>query len=298
MSPLAVAAATSYAFTLGLVAAVNPCGFPLLPAYLALFTGRPDGGGTGRAARAARGLVSGTGVTCGFTAVFGTLGLVLVSGAALASGWLPWFMVAAGALMAALGISTLCGRPLYLRLPAPRLAPGGRTFAATFMFGIAYAIGSLSCALPLFLAAVGGSFTRLGFWAGLGCYLAYALGMGLFVTGAAVATAVAGAGLMRRFRQAGRFLPVVSGTVLAVSGLYLAYYWTAELLHFSLAAGPFGTVSAVQGDVTSFIAGHMALMALLLLAAVLAAVTAVARKNWTSPREARGAEPSEGNPHA
>lgn len=82
------------------------------------------------------------------------------------------------------------------------------------MFGIAYAIGSLSCALPLFLAAVGGSFTRLGFWAGLACYLSYALGMGLFVTGAAVATALAGSGLLHRFRRAGRILPSVSGELL------------------------------------------------------------------------------------
>lgn len=120
MNPLAVAAATSYAFTLGLVAAVNPCGFPLLPAYLAMFAG---GTGGHRAARTGQGLVSGAGVTCGFVAVFGTLGVVLVSGAALASGWLLWFMVAAGALMAALGVSTLCGRPLYLRLPTTSGCP-------------------------------------------------------------------------------------------------------------------------------------------------------------------------------
>lgn len=46
-----------YAFTLGLVAAVNPCGFPLLPAYLALFAGgehRPDWVG-----RTARGMTAG-----------------------------------------------------------------------------------------------------------------------------------------------------------------------------------------------------------------------------------------------
>lgn len=294
MNPLAVAAATSYAFTLGLVAAVNPCGFPLLPAYLALFAG---GTGGHRAARTGRGLISGAGVTCGFVAVFGTLGVVLVSGAALASGWLPWFMVAAGALMAALGVSTLCGRPLYLRLPTPRLAAGGRTFAATFMFGIAYAIGSLSCALPLFLAAVGGSFTRLGFWAGLACYLSYALGMGLFVTGAAVATALAGSGLLHRFRRAGRILPAVSGAMLAVSGLYLAYYWVAELRHIPMAAGLFGAVGAVQGDLTSFMAGHMAATAAVLLAAVLGGIAVVIYKTWTSPGDAPEPEHSEGIPH-
>lgn len=295
MSPLAVAAATSYAFTLGLVAAINPCGFPLLPAYLALFTGGTDGR---RVARTAKGLVSGAGVTCGFVAVFGTLGLLLVSGAALASGWLPWFMVAAGFLMAALGLSTLCGHPLYLRLPTPRIAPGGRTFAATFVFGIAYAIGSLSCALPLFLAAVGGSFTRLGFWAGLACYLSYALGMGLFVTGAAVATAIAGSGLLRQFRKAGRVLPAVSGAVLAASGLYLSYYWAADLLHFPMAAGPFGAVGAVQGAVTSFIAGHMATTAAVLLTAVLAGIAVVTLKTRTSPGDTREADHSEGKTHA
>ncbi|WP_288027416.1 cytochrome c biogenesis protein CcdA [Arthrobacter sp.] len=294
MNPLAVAAATSYAFTLGLVAAVNPCGFPLLPAYLAMFAG---GTGGHRAARTGQGLVSGAGVTCGFVAVFGTLGVVLVSGAALASGWLPWFMVAAGALMAALGVSTLCGRPLYLRLPTPRLAAGGRTFAATFMFGIAYAIGSLSCALPLFLAAVGGSFTRLGFWAGLACYLSYALGMGLFVTGAAVATALAGSGLLHRFRRAGRILPAVSGAMLAVSGLYLAYSWVAELLRIPMAAGLFGAVGAVQGDLTSFMAGHMAATAAVLLAAVLGGIAVVIYKTWTSPGDAPEPEHSEGIPH-
>ncbi|WP_287934049.1 cytochrome c biogenesis protein CcdA, partial [Arthrobacter sp.] len=278
----------------GLVAAVNPCGFPLQPAYLALFAG---GTGGHRAARTGQGLVSGAGVTCGFVAVFGTLGVVLVSGAALASGWLPWFMVAAGALMAALGVSTLCGRPLYLRLPTPRLAAGGRTFAATFMFGIAYAIGSLSCALPLFLAAVGGSFTRLGFWAGLACYLSYALGMGLFVTGAAVATALAGSGLLHRFRRAGRILPAVSGAMLAVSGLYLAYYWVAELFHIPMAAGLFGAVGAVQGDLTSFMAGHMAATAAVLLAAVLGGIAVVIYKTWTSPGDAPEPEHSEGIPH-
>jgi hypothetical protein len=35
-----------YAFGAGMVAAVNPCGFALLPAYLALFLGGRDADGT------------------------------------------------------------------------------------------------------------------------------------------------------------------------------------------------------------------------------------------------------------
>lgn len=76
-----------YAFTLGLAAAVNPCGFPMLPAYLALFSGttRTARRGTG----VTRALLAGAGVSAGFVAVFGLLGLLIESGTRLATTSLP-----------------------------------------------------------------------------------------------------------------------------------------------------------------------------------------------------------------
>ena len=62
-----------YAFTLGLVAAVNPCGFPLLPAYLSLFVGEDT---VGRPQRNLRALGAGASVAAGFVVVFG-LSLVI-----------------------------------------------------------------------------------------------------------------------------------------------------------------------------------------------------------------------------
>ncbi|MGH8995872.1 MAG: cytochrome c biogenesis CcdA family protein, partial [Acidimicrobiales bacterium] len=56
-----------YAFTLGLVAAVNPCGFPLLGAYLAFFVGD---GELDRSRRNLRGVAAGASVTAGFVVVF------------------------------------------------------------------------------------------------------------------------------------------------------------------------------------------------------------------------------------
>ena len=69
----------AYAFTAGLVAAVNPCGFPMLPAYLSFFIGTDDedvAGGT----RVPRALLSGLAVSVGFLAVFAALhgGLLLM----------------------------------------------------------------------------------------------------------------------------------------------------------------------------------------------------------------------------
>ena len=63
------------------------------------------------------------------------------------------------------------------------------------LYGVAYAAGSLSCSLPLFLAAVGWRPSpAMASADGLASYLAYALGMGLFVTAAAVVAATAGCG--------------------------------------------------------------------------------------------------------
>ncbi len=133
-------------------------------------------------------------------------------------------MIGVGLAMVAAGVMTLAGRGPSVHLPTPRVRPGRSALAMTG-YGAAYAIGSLSCSLPLFLAAVGGSFTRRGAWAGLSTYLAYALGMGLFVTAAAVVTTTLGATALRHVRAASRWLPAVSGLVLTASGAYLVYYW-------------------------------------------------------------------------
>jgi cytochrome c biogenesis protein CcdA len=68
----------AYAFTLGLLAAVNPCGFPLLPAYLSQFAYDSSDRGWGR--RTARALMAGLSVTAGFVVTFGLAGLLVESG--------------------------------------------------------------------------------------------------------------------------------------------------------------------------------------------------------------------------
>lgn len=266
-----------YAFTLGLVAAVNPCGFPMLPAYLAVFT-RPVGDpscAVPLATRISRGLLAGAGVSAGFVAVFGVLGLLLEGGARMVTDWLPWIMIAMGITMSGGGVATLLGRAPTLGLAAPRFRTQ-RSVLAMAAYGMAYATGSLSCSLPLFLAAVAGSFTGQGFRAGLSTYLAYALGMGLFVTAAAVITTTLGAAAVRRLRSVTRWLPAVSGVTLALSGAYLAYYWASELLDPAGASPVTLAVGAVQGWLAAAIAARPLLTAALLGAVVLAAITAVA----------------------
>jgi len=281
-----------YAFTLGLVAAVNPCGFPMLPAYLALFAGTRPGPKTARIAGALR---SGASMSAGFVMAFGSLGLLLQGGAALVAGVLPWLMTPVGVAMAVAGVFTIAGRGPRLRLPAPRIGRG-RSVPVMALYGLAYAIGSLSCSLPLFLAAVGGAFASHGILDGLASYLAYALGMGLFVTAAAVVAATAGSAALRHVRSAARWLPVVSGVVLAAAGCYLAYYWASELAGRGTTSPLSTAVDRIQTGISLVLTARPVLAALMLGAIVLASIAVVVHRTLTPGRDrpAETAEPAPG----
>jgi cytochrome c-type biogenesis protein len=166
-----------YGFSLGLVAAVNPCGFPLLPAYLMLSAGERER--LPFPVRAVRALSAGAAMTAGFVIVFGVLGIAVKVGLGSAAGWVPWIMVPVGVACLAAGGAIGAGRQLRFHLPAVALPPGRGRTVTLVVFGVGYAVASLSCALPLFLVGVADSFARRGVALGLACGLAYALGMGL-----------------------------------------------------------------------------------------------------------------------
>jgi cytochrome c biogenesis protein CcdA len=281
-------AVLAYAFTLGLVAAINPCGFPLLPAYLTAFAG--DRPGTGWVRQTERGLVAGASVTAGFVLVFGTLGLAVDSGAGLVLGWVPWVMLPLAAAMTVAGVMAVLGRQVRLRLPVPRIGSsrGPLTMAG---FGVAYAVASLSCTLPLFLAGVAGSFTRVGFFTGAETFLAYALGMGLLLTVASLAVAYAGASVLRRVVTASRFVPKASGLVLALAGAYLVLYWLDDLVSPASSPAPVRVVEHVQSVLVAWLGGSSRLIGAVLGAGVVIACLALAaasRDRRPSPSANRG----------
>lgn len=278
-----------YAFTLGLVAALSPCGFPLLPAYLTMFV---DGDGhEGLVHRTARGLSTGVCATAGFVAVFGVLGGLVEGGVQVLARWVPWVMIVLGVALAAYGVLTLLNRGPRLTPVAIRLG-GRRGVLATVGFGVAYAVASLSCALPLFVAGVASTFSRRGPLDGLAAALAYALGMGLFLVGASLAAAWAGGSVLRSLRPLSRWVPYVGGTVLTIVGTYLVYYWATDLLDPSLTPFVVRVVEAIPSTLSGWLAGAARpLGALLGLAVVGSCAFLALRAPSADPDEARGAVP-------
>jgi cytochrome c biogenesis protein CcdA len=141
----------------GMLAAVNPCGFALLPAYLAFLVSGDGPAGQGVAVRRALGATAA--MTAGFAAVFGVFGLLIAPAAGQIQRHLPWVTIGIGLTLVGLGGWLLAGRSLPgLRLRAGTGPAVTRTAVSMATFGAAYAVASLSCTIGPFLAVVVTSF--------------------------------------------------------------------------------------------------------------------------------------------
>ena len=218
----------AYAFGVGMVATVNPCGFAMLPAYLSFFLGL-DGADADTRASVRQALVIGGTLTLGFLAVFGLLGILLDGALAPVQEYLPWVTIVLGAILVAMGVALLRGRSIALRLPTIAGAGSTRQLTSVFLFGVSYALVSLSCTIPLFIAAVAPSFTKANFASGTAAFLAYGLGMGVVLIALTVALALARHSLVHSLRRVLPYVYKVSGALLIAAGAYVAYYGWYEL---------------------------------------------------------------------
>ncbi|MFD0776694.1 cytochrome c biogenesis CcdA family protein, partial [Streptomonospora algeriensis] len=110
------------ALAAGMLAVLNPCGFALLPGYVALLVADAPGTRTGRLPALGRALATTVAMTGGFVAVFGLFALIATPLALSLERYLPWATIVIGAVLAALGIWLLAGRTLAVpgvRAPSP-----------------------------------------------------------------------------------------------------------------------------------------------------------------------------------
>ncbi|TME22682.1 MAG: cytochrome c biogenesis protein CcdA [Chloroflexi bacterium] len=218
------------AFGLGMAAAVNPCGFALLPTYLGLYLGTATGERIPWPAQVRRALRVSTVMTMSFVALFGAAGLILGFLGAAVGGWLAWVSLATGVVLAIAGGRLLAGGSLDAPA-AERLADrlGGaanRTgLLAYAAYGLAFGLSSLGCTLPLFLTVVGIGLAGGGIAGALGQLVLYALGMSAVVSVLTILVALFGRGVLARVRVAGRVLQPLSAALLLATGGYIVYYW-------------------------------------------------------------------------
>jgi cytochrome c biogenesis protein CcdA len=221
-----------YAVGAGMVAAVNPCGFPMLPAYLGLFvgTGATSELNPGIGRRVMRAIIVSLTMTAAFMLLFAGAGIALSRGLHAVTQAFPAIGLAVGILMVLVGGWMMAGGTLYVDLgerAADQLRgiARGTSISAYFAYGIAYALVSLSCTLPIFLVIVGGAATSSGPGAALLQFILYATGMGLVITLLTVAISLLHAAALRSIRLILPFVQPVSAALLLLVGAYLVYYW-------------------------------------------------------------------------
>ena len=222
----------TWTFGVGMLAAFNPCGFAMLPTYLGYFIGLDgDEANQTRLSAVTRGFVVGGMLTLGFVAVFGGIGIfiALFLNQGTIGEYVGYITVAVGALLIPMGIAMAMGKQISIRLPKITKGTGNREMRSMFLFGVSYAVVSLSCTIALFVSAVSSTFTNDGFTDGVASFVAYGLGMGAVILFLTVSLARARSNVALHMR---RFLPYVgkiSGGVLVLAGFYLLNYGTWEI---------------------------------------------------------------------
>jgi cytochrome c biogenesis protein CcdA len=228
MSTVAAMLPLGYAFGAGMVATVNPCGVLLLPSLVAFYLGRDDGIGQSAPQRAGKAFMLGATATLGFVTVFGMVGLIIGAGGRALVGVFPIGGLAVGVLLAGLGLwLSLTGRGFGI-LAASR-AMGHVELRddvrSLFVFGVAYAVTSLACTLPIFLVVAGSALAAGGPIAAAGQFVSYALGMGMVLTTVILGAAFFQAAVQRSLRRVVPYVHRLSAAFLLGAGLFVINYW-------------------------------------------------------------------------
>lgn len=234
----------AYSFGLGIVAAVNPCGFVLLPTYLMYFLGlegsRP---GTQRAS-VQRALIVSAATSAGFISVFVVVASITRAFTTVLADNAKYVALFIGIALVVLGCFMLAGwKPSFA---LPQIGAGverKRTFASMFGFGVAYAVASIGCTMPLLVAAVFSTFSSKGFVSGVASVSLYGVGMALLVTALTVTLAFASGGLLRVLRRGLQYMDRVAAVFIIATGMYLAWYWYSGISD----RGTDGLTSRVEG---------------------------------------------------
>ena len=239
----------AYSFILGIMAAVNPCGFVLLPTYLVYYLGtelnRED---ENKTTTLRRGLSVGIAVSSGFIGLFLIVGIISRAFTTVIRDNAKYAALVIGIGLVAMGIAMLFGWKLPISQPDVSVQRK-RTTWNMFLFGIVYAIASIGCTIGLLISVILGSINRHGFVSGVISIVLYGLGMGLLVTSLTVALAFARVGLVSTIKKSFKWFDKVSAVFVVLTGMYLSWYWLGAITD----RGTDGVTSRVERWQTSVV---------------------------------------------
>ena len=224
----------------GLIAAFNPCGFAMLPAYLSYFLGLESDNDDNREVGILNGLKVSLTLSLGFVFVFAIIGILtntIISEASVEK-QAGYITLGIGITLVLLGVAMVAGYHPVLKIPRIQMGTSNRQLPSIFLFGISYAFVSIGCSAPIFFLTVGGSFSRDGIVNGSAVFISYALGMSIVITVLTIGISIARSSITEKYKSIMKHLNPISGIFLSISGFFLSAYGWWEI---QVSRGNYGT---------------------------------------------------------
>ncbi len=283
------------ALVAGIITAFNPCGFAMLPGYVSYFVGQTSGDtAPGLARRLLKAGVTGSVVTAGFMTVFGAIGLVANQFLTQITSVIPYVSMVVGSLLAVLGLSMVRGFEPKLSFLKVSKTKSGSGLSAMYVYGLSYAVVSLSCGFGGFTSTVISAANEKGFFNAMRVYVAFSGGMGLVMIVLSFAVAFAQQAFVKGMRKALPYVNRASGGVMILTGLYVAYYgfyeWQTIILDRKAPRGPVAWVQGWSSSALKFFnetsGATLIALAVAIFALTAASLTFQRRKHISSNNQA------------
>jgi cytochrome c biogenesis protein CcdA len=243
----------AYSFLLGIFAAVNPCGFVMLPTYLMYFLGLEGSQPGSQRASVQRALLVSTATSAGFISVFVIVGAVSRAFTSVIQDNAKYAAFGIGIALVILGCFMLAGwKPPFATSQFGAGKQRNQTFWSMFGFGVAYAVASIGCTIGFLISAILGTFSSKGYLSGVVSLALYGVGMALLVTALTVTLAFASSSLLLVLRNALKYVDRVAAVFIMATGMYLTWYWYSAISDRG-SDGLTGRVEGWQGTVVNFL---------------------------------------------
>ncbi len=220
-----------FAFSAGVVSAVNPCGFAMLPAYLGLYmsTSIYEKDSTHYGKMILKGLFIGCCVGLGVLSLFLFVGLITGFALNFIRSIMEWVGLLLGVGLITIGIWLMNGGRLYTGLTA-RIGqsignPTQISLKGFFLFGVSYGVASLSCTLPIFLSVVGINLNGSSIYDSIMQFALYGAGMGAMILFVTLSMAILKGVMIRYIKLALPYVERIGFFLVVLSGMYIVFYW-------------------------------------------------------------------------
>ena len=220
-----------FAFSAGVVSAVNPCGFAMLPAYLGLYmsTSIYEKDSTHYGKMILKGLFIGCCVGLGVLSLFLFVGVITGFALNFIRSIMEWVGLLLGVGLITIGIWLMNGGRLYTSLTA-RIGqsignPTQISLKGFFLFGVSYGVASLSCTLPIFLSVVGINLNGSSIYDSMMQFALYGAGMGSMILFVTLSMAILKGVMIRYIKLALPYVERIGFFLVVLSGMYIVFYW-------------------------------------------------------------------------